>query len=109
MPGYILNDFRFAADLIADLNIPNLRLQFDIYHRQIIHGDVLTGLRELLPLTGHVQIAAVPQRSEPGSGELDDYRVLRELDAMGYTGFVGCEYRPAAGTVAGLGWYAAFL
>jgi hydroxypyruvate isomerase len=104
MPGYFMNDFNFAADLIADLNLPNLRLQFDIYHRQIIQGDVLTGLKTLFPLVAHVQIASVPARNEPGTGELDDFRVLRELDALGYAGFVGCEYRPAAGTLAGLGW-----
>jgi 2-dehydrotetronate isomerase len=108
MPGYFLNDFGFAADLIADLGLPNLKLQFDIYHRQILHGDILTGLRTLMPIIGHVQIAAVPLRHEPGTGELDDFRVLRALDALGYTGFVGCEYRPAADTVAGLGWLAAF-
>lgn len=107
MPGYFLNDFNQAADIIADLGVSNLKLQFDIYHRQIIHGDVLTGLREFLPLIGHVQIAAVPLRNEPGTGELDDFRVLRELDAMGYSGFVGCEYRPAGDTVAGLGWMSA--
>ena len=108
MPGYFLNDFRFAADLIADLGLPNLKLQFDIYHRQILHGDVLTGLRDLMPIIGHVQIAAVPDRHEPGTGELDDVRVLRALDALDYTGFVGCEYRPAGDTVAGLGWLRAF-
>lgn len=108
MPGYYLNDFNRAADLIADLALPNLRLQFDIYHRQIVHGDVLTGLRRLMPIIGHVQVASVPLRHEPGTGELDDFRVLRELDVLGYTGFVGCEYRPAAGTVSGLGWRAEF-
>lgn len=108
MPRYFLNDFRFAADLIADLGLPNLKLQFDIYHRQILHGDVLTGLRDLMPVIGHVQIAAVPDRHEPGTGELDDFRILRALDALGYTGFVGCEYRPAGETVAGLGWLRAF-
>jgi 2-dehydrotetronate isomerase len=107
MPGYFLNDFNQAADLIADLALPNLRLQFDIYHRQIIHGDVLTGLSRLMPIIGHVQIAAVPLRHEPGSGELDDARILRELDHLGYTGFVGCEYRPLGDTLAGLGWRAA--
>jgi hydroxypyruvate isomerase len=61
-------------------------------------------LRNFFPLIGHVQIASVPARQEPGSGELDDFRVLRELDALGYRGFVGCEYRPAQGTLAGLGW-----
>ncbi|MEY3306211.1 MAG: hypothetical protein RLZZ413_249 [Pseudomonadota bacterium] len=108
MPGYFLNDFNYAADLIADLGLANLKLQFDIYHRQIIHGDVLTGLKALMPIIGHVQIAAVPLRNEPGTGELDDMRVLRALDTLGYSGFVGCEYRPAAGTVAGLGWLNAF-
>lgn len=104
MPSYFLNDFNFAAELIGELKRPNLHLQFDIYHRQIIHGDVLMGLKTLFPLIGHVQIAAVPARHEPGSGELDDFRVLRELDALGYAGFVGCEYRPANGTLAGLSW-----
>ncbi len=108
MPGYFLNDFYYAAELIADLGYANLKLQFDIYHRQIIHGDVLTGLKTLMPMIGHVQIAAVPLRHEPGTGELDDFRILSELDALGYSGFVGCEYRPAAGTVDGLGWLNAF-
>lgn len=108
MPGYFLNDFEYAADLIGDLGLPNLKLQFDIYHRQILHGDVLTGLREMMPIIGHVQIASVPSRNEPGTGELDDFRILRELDRLGFNGFVGCEYRPAAGTVAGLGWMRAF-
>ena len=108
MPGYFLNDFNMAADLIAALGLPNLKLQYDIYHRQIIHGDVLTGLRNLMPIIGHVQIASVPLRHEPGTGELDDVRVLRELDRLGYSGFVGCEYRPVGDTVAGLGWLRAF-
>jgi hydroxypyruvate isomerase len=108
MPGYFLNDFNRAADLIADLDLPNLKLQFDIYHRQIIHGDVLTGLRDLMPIIGHVQIAAVPRRNEPGTGELNDHLLLTELDALGYQGFVGCEYRPAGDTVAGLTWMRAF-
>jgi hydroxypyruvate isomerase len=108
MPGYFLNDFPFACDLIAELGLPNLKLQFDIYHRQILHGDVIRGLEAAMPIIGHVQIAAVPERHEPGSGELDDVRVLNRLDALGYKGFVGCEYRPAGDTVAGLGWMAAF-
>ncbi|WFR99395.1 2-oxo-tetronate isomerase [Rhizobium tumorigenes] len=108
MPGYFLNNFNFAADLIADLGYPNLKLQFDIYHRQIIHGDVLSGLRTMMPIIGHVQTASVPLRHEPGTGELDDFTVLRELDRLGYDGFVGCEYRPARGTIEGLGWLAIF-
>ena len=104
MPGYFLDDFDRAAGLIEDLGRPNVRLQFDIYHRQILHGDVLTGLKSLMPLIGHIQIASVPARNEPGSGELDDFRILKALDELGYEGFVGCEYRPAAGTLDGLGW-----
>lgn len=105
MPGYFLNDFPFAASLIADMALPNLKLQFDIYHRQIMHGDVMKGLEALIPMTGHVQVASVPKRNEPGTGELDDARIFAHLDQLGYDGYVGCEYRPAAGTVAGLGWF----
>lgn len=104
MPGYFLNDFNFAANMIADLAIPNLKLQYDIYHRQVIHGDVLVSLEKLMPIIAHVQIASVPKRNEPLSGELDDARIFQHLDALGYQGFVGCEYRPANGTVAGLSW-----
>ncbi|WP_018185462.1 2-oxo-tetronate isomerase [Kaistia granuli] len=104
MPGYFMNDFGKAADLIAALGLPNLKLQFDIYHRQILHGDVSKGLEVLLPITGHIQIASVPLRNEPGTGELDDFRVFDLLDTLGYDGFVGCEYRPAGATLDGLGW-----
>ncbi|MDQ0322614.1 hydroxypyruvate isomerase [Pararhizobium capsulatum DSM 1112] len=104
MPGYFLNDFNRAADLMADLSHPNIKLQFDIYHRQIIHGDVLVALEQMMPIIGHVQIASVPKRHEPGTGELDDYRIFAALDALGYQGYVGCEYRPAGGTLEGLDW-----
>jgi 2-dehydrotetronate isomerase len=104
MPGYFLNDFGKAADLIRELAHPHVRLQFDIYHRQIMHGDVLKGLEELMPITAHVQVASVPKRNEPGTGELDDFRIFSALDELGYQGYVGCEYRPAEETVAGLGW-----
>ena len=104
MPGYFMNDFGFAATLIAELGLPNLKLQYDIYHRQILHGDVMKSLEALLPVTGHVQTASVPKRNEPGTGELDDGRIFRHLDALGYDGYVGCEYRPAGKTLDGLGW-----
>jgi len=104
MPGYFLNDFDRAADLIDNLERSNIKLQFDFYHRQILHGDVLTGFAKLLPLIGHVQIASVPGRHEPGTGELDDFRILTAVDDLGYEGFVGCEYRPKAATLDGLGW-----
>lgn len=104
VPGYFLHDFAKAAAIIAELQRPNLKLLFDIYHRQILHGDVVKGLEALMPVTGHVQIASVPGRNEPGSGELDDMRIFETLDALGYGGVVGLEYRPKAGTVPGLAW-----
>jgi hydroxypyruvate isomerase len=104
IPGYYLNYVEDAAAVIASVGAPNLKLQFDIYHRQIMSGDVMMGLAANLPLIGHVQIASVPDRHEPTTGELADVRVLQYLDELGYTGWVGCEYRPAAGTVEGLGW-----
>ena len=104
MPHYFLNDFNFTANFISELSLPNLKLQYDIYHRQIIHGDVMKSLEQLIPIIGHVQIASVPLRHEPLTGELDDARIFRHLDALGYKHFVGCEYRPAGGTVAGLTW-----
>lgn len=107
MPGYFLNDFGFAETLIAALGLPNLKLQFDIYHRQIIHGDVTKALQRLLPITDHVQIASVPSRNEPDGEELNYPFLFAELDRLGYDGFVGCEYRPRAGTREGLGWFKA--
>lgn len=101
VPGYLMNDFRLAARLIDELKLPNLKLQFDIYHHQMIHGDVMRALEDLLPITGHVQVASAPLRQEPGAAEID---ALRELDRLGYAGHVGCEYRPANGTLAGLDW-----
>jgi len=108
MPGYFLDSFAFAASLIAELGLPNLKLQFDIYHRQILHGDVTMALRALMPLTGHVQIASVPSRHEPAGEELNWPFLFAELDRLGYSGFVGCEYRPAAATEAGLAWFRPF-
>ncbi len=105
MPGYFLNDFSYAADLIRDLGLPNLKLQFDLYHCQILHGDVTMRLRALMPMIGHVQTASVPERHEPGSGEMNDAFLFAELDRLGYDGFIGCEYNPRAGTREGLGWF----
>jgi 2-dehydrotetronate isomerase len=105
VPGYFLNDFGFARDLIADLKIPNLKLQFDIYHCQILHGDVTIRLREMMPIIGHIQIASVPSRHEPSEEELNYPFLFDTLDRLGYAGFVGCEYRPRGNTVDGLGWF----
>jgi hydroxypyruvate isomerase len=105
MPGYFMNDFNKATALIGELALSNVKLQFDIYHRQIIHGDVTMALRALMPITGHIQIASVPSRHEPATEELNDVFLFSELDRLNYSGFVGCEYNPRAGTLDGLGWF----
>ena len=105
VPGYFLNDFRFASDLINELQIPNLKLQFDIYHCQIIHGDVTMRLREMMPIIGHIQIASIPSRNEPDGEELNYPFLFEELDRLGYAGFVGCEYNPRGKTTDGLAWF----
>ena len=108
VPGYFLNDFGFARDLIRELKIPNLKLQFDIYHCQIIHGDVTMRLREMMDITGHIQIASIPSRNEPDGEELNYPFLFKELDRLGYAGFVGCEYNPRSRTEDGLGWFAPY-
>ncbi len=104
VPGYFLGTSTQAAGLIADLGLPNLRLMFDCYHLQIMEGDLSHRLAALLPIIGHVQIAAVPSRSEPDAGEVDFAHILNVLDQIGYSGAVGAEYRPRSTTDEGLGW-----
>ncbi|MDQ8730284.1 2-oxo-tetronate isomerase [Bradyrhizobium sp. LHD-71] len=105
IPGLFLNDFDLAEQLIQELKLPNVWLQFDIYHRQIIHGDVTKALERLMPMTRHIQIASVPSRNEPDGEELNFPFLFGELDRLGYDGFVGCEYRPRGKTMDGLGWF----
>lgn len=104
MPGYFLADFNDAREVVAAVD--GIRLQFDIYHRQIIHGDVTVGLREAMPVIRHIQIAGVPDRHEPDSGELDAGRIFGVIRDLGYDGWIGCEYRPRGVTEEGLGWMA---
>lgn len=105
MPGYFLHDFEQAAAFIADAGAANVKLQFDVYHRQIIHGDVAMALRKFADITGHVQIASVPSRHEPDGEELNYAYIFDLLDELGYAGFVGCEYNPRGRTLDGLGWF----
>jgi hydroxypyruvate isomerase len=108
MPAYFLNDFAYARDLIASLSLPNLKLQFDVYHRQIMHGDVTMSFRALQPIVGHIQVASVPSRNEPDGEELNFPFLFREFDRLGYDGYIGCEYNPRAGTVEGLKWFQSY-
>ena len=106
MPGYFLRTQAQAHALLDAVQAPNLKVLMDLYHCQITEGDVASKLRRYLPTgrIGHVQIAGVPERHEPDRGELHYPYLFEALDTLGYGGWVGCEYRPAAGTSAGLGW-----
>ncbi|MEQ6917777.1 2-oxo-tetronate isomerase [Halomonas aquatica] len=104
MPGYFLCRQDQAVAVLESVGADNLRLQFDLYHCQIMEGDLIRHLERLLPHIGHVQIAGVPERHEPDIGEVHYPAVLERLEALGYRGWVGCEYRPAHGTREGLGW-----
>jgi hydroxypyruvate isomerase len=104
VPGYLLDSTALAEECIARAAQPNIRLQYDVYHMQIMEGDLLRSIERLLPLIGHIQIADNPGRHEPGSGEIAFERLLPAIDALRYEGYIGCEYLPAAGTEAGLGW-----
>ena len=106
-PDYFLTHVDQAAAIVADVGDPNLRIMFDCYHTQLTEGDVLSRIESHLHLIGHIQIAAVPDRAEPDHGELDYPDLLRRIDALGYDGFIGAEYKPAGRTGDGLGWMAA--
>lgn len=109
MPGFYLSRSAQAQSIIDEVGAPNLRFQYDVYHMQIMEGDIVRTLRERLDHVGHVQIADNPGRHEPGTGELNFAYILAALDEAGYAGWVSCEYVPAAGTVAGLGWARDYL
>jgi 2-dehydrotetronate isomerase len=104
IPGYLVNLTEEARSIIHEVGAPNIGLQFDIYHRQVMQGDLITAIREFAPLTRHYQIASPPDRGEPDAGEINYRSVFEEIEKTGYTGFIGCEYRPRNGTLAGLGW-----
>lgn len=104
MPGYFLHTQAQGAAIVEAIGRERLGLQFDVYHVQITEGDITKRLEQYLPVIAHIQIADVPARNEPGTGEIGWDYVFRRMDELGYRGWVGCEYRPAGETVAGLGW-----
>ena len=104
MPGFFLNTTGQAASYVEAFGPGRLGLQFDLYHCQVTEGDVTKRMAALLPLIAHMQIADVPGRHEPGTGEIGWPFVFGEIDRLGYGGWVGCEYRPAGETVSGLDW-----
>ena len=110
IPGFFLNRQDQAHAVIQDVGAPNLKVQMDLYHCQIVEGDVAMKLRQYLPTgrVGHLQIASVPERHEPSEGELNYPYLFALIDELGFDGHVGGEYRPRAGTSAGLGWFAPY-
>jgi hydroxypyruvate isomerase len=102
-PTYLLSRSDHAIAIVDAVGSPCLKLMFDFYHLQIMEGDVMRRFERLLPKIGHVQFAAVPSRAEPDEGELNYAWILREIDRLGWPGFVGAEYQPRGKTEDGLG------
>jgi len=103
-PGYFLSRTNQAARIIAAVAAPNLALQYDLYHAQIMEGDLVRTFEAHRDIIGHIQFSGVPDRHEPDASEIDIHYLFKRIDALGYDGWAGAEYMPAAGTEAGLGW-----
>lgn len=108
IPGIFMTTMQQGADIIAAVGPERLGLQFDLYHCQVSEGDIVKRVEKHLPIIAHMQVADVPGRNEPGTGEVNWPFVFSRIDALGFRGWIGCEYRPAGETVAGLGWFAPF-
>jgi hydroxypyruvate isomerase len=108
-PGFYLNRSHQALEIIREVGSDNLFLQYDIYHMQIMEGDLATTIEKNLGLIPHIQLADNPGRHEPGTGEINFPFLFGHLDHLGYHGWIGCEYRPRTTTDAGLGWIRPYL
>ena len=106
IPGYFLNHQAEAHAILAELGEPNLKVQLDFFHAQIMDGDLAASFTRFQAGVGHVQIAGVPDRHEPDSGEVNYPFLFQLLDEAGYDGWIGCEYNPRGRTEDGLGWFA---
>jgi len=109
IPGYFYDNTATVLDIIQEAGAPNVKLQYDIYHMQIMEGDLARAIERLLPSIGHIQLADNPGRGEPGTGEINYPWLLERIDRLGYDGYVGCEYKPAGRTEDGLGWTKPYL
>ena len=107
MPGYFLNTQAQAHQLRVESGEPNVKVQMDFYHAQIMEGDLAETFKKYFKDIGHTQIASVPKRNEPDDGEVNYPYLYQLLDEMGYEGYVGCEYRPKGKTEDGLAWFKA--
>jgi hydroxypyruvate isomerase len=109
VPGFFLTGSRQAIDVLDAAGEGNALLQYDLFHMQIMEGDLARTIERLLPRIGHMQLADVPGRHEPGSGEINFGFLLAHIDALGYAGWMGCEYNPRGDTLEGLKWARAYL
>lgn len=109
IPGFYLSKTQQALDLIAEAGSDNIAVQYDIYHMQIMEGDLAPTMQKHLGMIGHIQMADTPGRNEPGSGEINYPFLFSHLDKIGYDGWIGCEYNPATTTLQGLSWANAYL
>ena len=109
IPGFFLNRTQQAIDVIRDTGADNIFVQYDIYHMQRMEGELASTMKNNLVRIAHLQLADNPGRNEPGTGEINYPFLFAFLDKLGYDGWIGCEYKPAAATEAGLGWAAAYL
>jgi hydroxypyruvate isomerase len=105
MPGFFVSTQAQSYAVMEEVGAPNLKMQMDCYHMQVMEGDIAIKLRKYAAHCGHVQVAGAPERNEPDTGELRYSYLFHLLDEIGYAGWVGCEYRPAGKTVDGLGWF----
>ena len=108
IPGFFLSHTDHAERLLERVESPNLKIQFDLYHAQIMQGDLIATFKRLHDQIGHIQLADNPGRHEPGTGEINYFNVLRAIEDSGYQGFIGCEDTPLAGTSEGLHWMQPF-
>lgn len=109
VPGYLIAGSGEGMEVIERVDRPNVRLQYDVYHMQIVEGDLARTIERLLPHIGHIQIADNPGRNEPGTGEINYPWLFDRIEALGYDGWIGCEYRPKGATLDGLGWATRYL
>jgi len=108
IPGFFLSGTQQAIDIINEVGSDNLFLQYDIYHAQRMEGELANSIQKHLAKIAHIQLADNPGRNEPGTGEINYAYIFAMLDRIGYAGWIGCEYKPAATTEAGLGWFKPF-
>jgi hydroxypyruvate isomerase len=109
IPGFFLNHSQQALEIIAAVGSDNLFLQYDIYHMQVMEGNLAATIQRNLDRIGHMQLADNPGRHEPGTGEINYAFLFGHIDRIGYSGWIGCEYKPAQSTVDGLGWIRPYL